>query len=143
MAILDDGFSTTISLANGTTLKEVSVTPPGIDGGEAIPITTMRNSAWRTFAPRSLKTLSPMTFVAAYAPSHYTTIIGDINVNQSITVTFSDGDTLVFYGFIQSFVPGELTEGGFPTATVTITPTLWTGAHVETAPASTGGGTAP
>lgn len=123
MARLDDGFSTTISLTGAnTTFWEKSVTPPGLDGGGSIDTTTMRNVNWRTFAPKSLVTMSEMSLTVAYDSSKIADI-SDLNINQLIVVTFPDTSTLTFWGFVNSFVPGELAEGEQPEAEITIIPT--------------------
>jgi hypothetical protein len=123
MARLDDGFSTTISLTGAnTTFWEKSVTPPGLDGGGSIDTTTMRNTAWRTFAPKSLVTMSEMSLTVAYDSSKVADIT-DLNVNQQIVVTFPDASTLTFWGFVNTFAPGELAEGEQPEAEITIIPT--------------------
>jgi hypothetical protein len=137
---LKDGYSTLITFARDTDvgLWEKTVTPPGLDGGDSIEQTTMHNDDWRTFAPRSLVTLTEMSFVAAYDPNVYTSVLALVNVEDTITVTFPDGSTLAFYGYLKMFEPSELTEGEQPEATVTIVPTNWDPAgDVEAAPVMT------
>jgi hypothetical protein len=58
---LDDGHSTIFMFSEAPTIKlfEKEVTPPGMTSGGPIDTTTMRNVAWRTMTPRSLKTLTP------------------------------------------------------------------------------------
>lgn len=134
---LKDGFSTKITFATDDNIEfwEKSVKPPGIDGGDSIPQTTMHNTAWRTMAPRQLKTLTESSTTVAYDPVLYTSILALINVETTITVTFPDGSTLAFYGFLQKFEPSELKEGEQPEASVTITPTNFDPTnHVEAAP---------
>jgi hypothetical protein len=136
---LEDGFSTIITMANAANVAfwEQSVKPPGFDGGDLIPQTTMRNSVWRTFAPRKLKTLTAMTFKAAYDPK----VIGDINnqmnINQLYTVTHSNGAKWSFYGVLNKFDPDEETEGNKPTASCTITPTNRDNTGAEVGPTYT------
>lgn len=135
---LDDGFSTKITFAADTdvALWEKTVTPPGIDGGDPIETVTMHNLIWRPKRPRQLKTLTDCTFTAAYDPVIYTQIVALCNVETTITVTFPDGTTVAFYGFLQKVEPGELTEGEFPELTATIVPTNWDPVnHVEAGPA--------
>lgn len=136
---LDDGFSTLITLANIPTVKlyEKEVTPPGWSGGDAIDTTTMRNTTWRTMAPRKLKSLTAVSAVVAFATDALTSIQAQLNLNQLITVTFPDSSTLQFYGFLSEFTPGRFTEGEQPTATITIQPTLVNLTGVETAPVYT------
>ena len=124
MARLRDGHPTTIAFANFPSVLfwEKTVTPPGIEGGGENDTTTMRNSVWRTRQPKKLKTLSNSTFTAAYDPAVYEDILDMIQDNQLITVTFSDGATLAFWGWVDSFVAGEIREGEQPMATITIIP---------------------
>jgi len=123
---LDDGFSTTIELENLPTVKlyEREVTPPGYTNDNPINTTTMRNTAYRTQAPRKLKSLMKMTVIAAYATEVYPSIWGQIGINQVIMVKFPDGSGLHFHGYIQEFLPATHKEGEQPTATLTIQPTM-------------------
>lgn len=136
MAIINDGHATTISFSGASSilLLEKEVTPPGISGGGENDVTTMHNSVWRTRAPKKLKTLSEMSFVAAYDPAVYDTIVAQCNVNQQITVYFADGSTLVFWGWLNEFKPGRIVEGEQPTAEVTIIPSNQNNSGVETEP---------
>jgi hypothetical protein len=123
---LDDGFSTIIELEYLPTVKlfEKEVTPPGYNGGNPIDTTTMRNIAYRTQAPRHLKSLTKMTVTAAYATEVLPQIWQQINKNQVIMITFPDGSGLHFHGYIQEFTPSAHKEGEQPTATVTIESTM-------------------
>jgi len=142
MTYLDDGHSTTISFANdsGTVLeiREKEVTPPGLSAGGENDITTMRNSKWRTKAPKKLITAAPASCVVTYDPDVYTNIITDLlGVNNLITITFPDSTTLAFWGWLDEFTPGSLVEGEAPTATITIIPSNQNASQVETAPVIT------
>ena len=122
---MEDGFVAHIAPAADADISfwEVSVTPPGIDGGEPINTTTQFNSAWRSMAPRALKTLTPMQVSAAYNPKLYDEILALVNVVTSWTITWPDGATLDFFGFLQTFAPQQIQEGTMPLANITITPT--------------------
>lgn len=119
---LDDGFSTLVSfsLAPSVRFWEKEVTPPGVSAGGANDTTTMRNTRWRTKAPKKLVSLDDMELVVAYDPSCYDDVVDMMGINQLITVTFSDGSTLEFWGWLDEFKPGSITEGEQPTATITI-----------------------
>jgi len=121
---LDDGFSTIITFANLPLVKlyEKDVTPPGYTAGGPIETTTMRNTAYRTSAPRQLKSLTPVSATVAYATTALDEIWPQIGVNQLVTVTFPDGSTIAFYGWIEEFTPATHTEGEQPTAKLTVTP---------------------
>lgn len=134
---LDDGFSTIITLANLPTVKlyEREVTPPGFSMGGPIETTTMRNTAWRTNAPRQLKTLSPVSSTVAFATEVIPLVQAQIGVNQLVTVTFPDTSSMEFYGWMEEFAPSAFTEGEQPTATVTIQPSNRNALGAEVAPA--------
>lgn len=121
---LDDGFSTIITLANIPTVKifEKEVTPPGISAGGPVETTTMRNVTWRTSHPRALKSLTPVTVTVAFATNAIPIIMAQTGINQLITITFPDLSTLVFWGWMEEFTIGAMTEGEQPTATMTINP---------------------
>jgi len=136
---IDDGHQTLIGFAVNPSVKfyEKTVTPPGVDGGGENDTTTMLNTAWRTRAPKKLKTLSNASITVAYDPAVYPQIVAMVNVNTLITVTFADGDTLAFWGWLNSFTPGEAQEGEQPTAQIEIIPSNQNDSGVETAPIHT------
>jgi len=138
---LHDGYPTTINLSGAdTTFWEETVQPPGIDGGEPINLTNMRNDAVRTRAPRHLYDVTPMELVVAYDPTVYDTILANINVNQAITTTFPDEGYVVWYGYLQKFVPGPNKEGEQPKAAITLVPTnIHSTTGLEAIPVVTGG----
>lgn len=136
---MDDGFKTLISFSDFPSVQfyEKEVTPPGIDGGGPIDTTTMRNNEWRTNLPKQLKSLTESSITAAYDPAVYDSIVQMVNVNQLITITFPDGDTLQFWGWLDKFTPSGNQEGNQPTATVTIQCSNMNSSKVETAPVYT------
>lgn len=137
---LDDGYQTLIGFAADPTVLfyEKEVTPPGISGGGEVDTTTMRNSEWRTRNPKQLKTLSPASATCAYDPAVYPDIITNlINVNNLVTVTYPDGDTLGFWAWLDEFTPGAHVEGEQPTADLTVIPSNQNAAGAETAPVYT------
>jgi len=139
MSRIDDGFSTTVGFELSPTVKfwEKQVTPPSITGGGSNDTTTMRNTTWRTLAPKQLKSLGQAKLSAAYDPAVYTDILSMIQVNQLITVTFPDGSTYSFYGWVDEFTPGAIAEGAQPTADVTIICSNQNESGEETAPVFT------
>ena len=138
---LEDGFPTTIAFQADPNVAfwEKTVTPPGLDGGDAIEQTTMHNTQFRTFASRSLITMTEMSVKAAWDPTLYDSILDLINVEGSITVHFSNGDTVDFFGYLRVFEPQELSEGEQPECQITIQPTNRDPVtHAETAPVWSG-----
>lgn len=138
MPNLIDGFKTVYTIA-GITAKfdEISVQPPEMDSGGEIDQTSMRNTKWRTSAGKQLIKLGPMTAKVKYEPATYPQIQAILGVTKLITITWPDGATLAFYGFVDKFTPDELVEGTRPEASMTIIPTMQTAVVVETAPAYT------
>ncbi|MDR2170636.1 MAG: hypothetical protein LBP59_10880 [Planctomycetaceae bacterium] len=118
---LDDGHPTVISLAEGACLWEKALTPPGIDGGGANETTTMHNIQWRTNIPKHLRTMTDTSFTAAYAVVGMKELRNQINKNQITVLTFGDGTKMAFWGWLNSFAPGEVSEGTQPTASCSIT----------------------
>jgi len=144
MSRIDDGHGTQISFGSqpsgtgpGITFWEKEITPPGMDAGGENDTTTMRNALYRTKAPKQLITMSEMSVVVSYDAVFYDDIVAMISDNQQITITFPDGSTLVFYGWLDKFMPGNIVEGEQPTADITIIPSNQTDAGVETAPVYT------
>jgi len=142
MSRIDDGHPTTIAFAltpSGETLLfwEKEVTPPGLNGGGPNDTTTMRNSVWRTAAPKKLFSMSAGSFIAAYDPEALDQVLTMLNVLTQITVTYADGATYVFWGWLNEFTPGACVEGEQPTATVSIEPANQDADGVEAAPVLT------
>lgn len=141
MNIMEDGHSTIISFSANPAVKfaEKEVTPPAVSGGGPVDTTTMRNQTWRTQGARKLKTLGQSSAVVAYDPLVYDQIVAMVNVNQQITVTFPDGESVTFWGWLDSFTPGANVEGTQPTATITIEPSNRNTSKQEQAPDTNAG----
>lgn len=124
---LKDGYQSTITFAANSTISfwEKEITPPGLDGGEKVPQTTLLNNTFRTFASRGLYELSDVTVKAAYDPIIYSNVASIINVEGSISVKWKDGSTLDFFGYLQKFMPDALADGTQPEASITIVCTNW------------------
>jgi hypothetical protein len=139
MARLDDGHQTLVSFAADTDVLfyEKTVTPPGIDGGGENDTSLMQNSTWRTRAPKALKTLTNASMTVAYDPAAYDEAVALIGVNTLVTVTFPDGATVAFWGWLNTFTPGEHVEGEQPTADIEIIPSNQNASLAETGPAYT------
>lgn len=122
---LNDGYRCLVTFATDTNIEfwEKTVTPPGLDGGDPVETTTMHNNTYRTMGSRALKTLTEISVTAAYDPQLYVAALALINVETTVTVTFPDGSTLAFYGFLQKFEPDALQEGEQPEVTLTVCPT--------------------
>lgn len=141
MPALTDGFSTLIEFAADTdaVFYEKEVQPPGVEGSGGHDTSTMRHTKWRTMYPGNLVTLTEFSLTVAYDPAVYDDIVDNlIQVNTAITITFSNGGTLVFYGWLESFIPDNAVEGEQPTATITVIPSnTHSTTFAETAPVYT------
>lgn len=133
---LDDGYQTLVSFAADPSVLfyEITVTPPGIDGGGEIDTTTMLNTALRTRIPKALATVTNSSMTVAYDPACYPEILALVNTNNLITVTFPDASTLSFWGYLNTFTPGEHQEGERPTAEIEIIATNVNDSGEETGP---------
>lgn len=142
--MLENGHVTkfTMSIDPAIELWETDVQPPGIDMGEPIDTTTQHNVNYRTKAPANLADLTPHTVVFGYDPIAYTSLLTLIGVEQTFTVTFPSGQTLAYYGYVQSAEFAPLVEGEMPLVTLTIVPTNFDPTNcVEAGPVLTGTGT--
>ena len=137
MAVLLNGFSTTIScsLQPGLLIKETQVKPPGINAGGAINNTTMRNTTWRTFSGKVLKTLTNIDVTAAYDPNCYSQLVSMAGKNQTVTVTHSNGNSWAIQAMMDSAEPNANTaEEEMPTMQIVFIPTNVNAAGAETGP---------
>lgn len=123
--MLEDGYQTVITFSGDedVSLWEKTVQPLGVEGGEKVDITTMHNVDVRTYAPRFLKDIADGQMTVAYDPAVLTQILALVNVAQSITITFPDGSTWTFFGYLRNFQPAALQEGTQPEATCTFVAT--------------------
>lgn len=138
---LKDGYSTKLAFALLPTYSfwEKTLTPPTVDGRDAIDITTMHNDVWTTLFPRSLIALNEFTMTGSWDPNVYNHVIDTlINTNGSITVHLPDGSTIDFWGYLRIWAPDNHEEGTQPDGTITVTPTNWDDDNnVEAAPVIT------
>lgn len=138
MAIMKNGHPATIGFAGGSlTMEVISLTMPGLEVAE-IDTTTMSNATYKTKTSGKLINGLDGSANVAYDPVLYDEIIAQIGDEQLITITTPDpgavtNATVAFYGFIKSFVPGEFTIDGRPTATITFAAGL-DNAGTDTAP---------
>jgi hypothetical protein len=95
-------------------LWEITVKPPGFDGGDPVDTTTMHNEDWRTKAPRSLVEMTNGTSKFAFDPKIYVDILSVLNIEQTLTWRFSDGSTLAVFGFLRTFDIDDMSEGDMP-----------------------------
>jgi hypothetical protein len=58
--------------------------------------------------------------MCGYDPDVITQILAMLNGPDTITVSFPDGSTYCFYGWLMKFEPSDLKEKEFPMASVTI-----------------------
>lgn len=122
------GFSTKITLAIDPDISfwEKKIKPPGFDNGDKINTTTMFNDTYRSFASRGLIEMTDVTGVAAYDPVLLSQINAVCGVETTITITFPDGTTWYFYGYLKNFDPQELSEDpNQPEAQLTFVITNW------------------
>ncbi len=140
---MPDGYRSLVTFSKNAYIQlwERQVKPPGIDGGQKIETTTMHNTAYRTAAARHLKTLDDANMMCAYDPDAITDLLALINDDTgSVTFLFPDASTWCAWGYLGKIEFGDLKEGEFPEATVTIFITNYDkNGGVEAAPVFTPG----
>jgi len=96
---LKNGFPALLTFEYATVANywEIAVGVPGLDAGDEIDTTTQHNVTWRTFAPRTLVTLTPFTVTAAYEPDVFQEFYNQLGVEQTFTIKFPDTSTLAFF----------------------------------------------
>ncbi len=136
--MLKDGFSTklTCTADPDMSIKEIEVTPPPDDGGEPIVQTTMFNTSYETKAPQALIDNGEIQITAAYDPVARTQLRAVLNLETTWTVTYPDGSTEAFYGWLRSVTPAALAKGTRPQMSIVIVVSNWdNAAKVEAGPA--------
>lgn len=119
---LGDGYQSlvTFALDPDFAIWEEEVTPPGIDGGDAVDTTSQHNENWKTKAPGSLVEMTDASVKCNYDPVVYVQALALVNKSTVVTVLFPDGSTLAAYGYLKSAVPGGLSRNNKPEMTLTI-----------------------
>jgi hypothetical protein len=129
-----ESVGTTLSLGSAS-LCLVSISGVSVDGGEKIETSCLSNTTWKTFLPQSLQEAQNLSFTAAYDPADYATLVAEINVNQSIVISFpSPLGGITFWGYLKAFAPAEAGIGERWTMTGEIVISCSNATNVETAP---------
>ena len=116
------GCRITFGTTTGLSFEEIDTAEPGLDGGDPIEI---KHNAKTTYVEKFPKALSELTNGSAsvtYDPSTVATVLSAINVEQTITHTFKDGDSIAYYGYLKSWVPTGKNDDGQPTADIELVP---------------------
>lgn len=137
---LKNGFRALYTLGADPAIRlwEKSVTPPGFDGQSPVDLYNQHWTKWTPQVPRGQAKMTEGRMIVAYDVRVLPQILAAINREDEITVNFPDGRFWAFFGYLQRFTPGEMTDGVQPTAEVVIMPTLYdgsaTGWNGETVP---------
>lgn len=116
------GYATVVNFGTKPSLAfwAVSVTPLGLDGGDAIDCTTMHSVTFREHDPRSLITTTDMKIEGFYDPAIWADLLALVNKIDTITIFFPDTSTLAFFGFLRQAEYGALKEGETAMMTLTV-----------------------
>lgn len=124
--MLKNGYQSLVAFTENATLGvwEKEVTPPGLDSGDKIDVTTMHNATYKTFVHQALVEVTDAGMTCAYDPGQLSALItlltAAASTNQLISYHYPDGSSWDVYGFLKSFTPETLSNGSHPQATVTI-----------------------
>lgn len=103
---------TTLTITAGSaawTVYGVEITPPAWDGGDAIDITTLGNTEFKTKMAQTLKDIGECSFTCHYDPSIFAS--APINTNGTIEIVIPNWGTLSFNGYLRSLTPQALVVG--------------------------------
>jgi len=115
-----DGYNCRISLVNqGITVYEKNVTPPGVEGGDPINITTNDNGDFQSFAPRSRKQKTPAQSEVTYNDTDLDALEAAVDQSDDILRVWPDDSTKLESGWLRSSIPNQTQEGEQPTTNLT------------------------
>ena len=135
MALLRNGHRTLIAISGITALfEEIEVQPMGLDAGGPISQVTMRTTLWRTASGKPLISATKVSVKVAYDPLVLSQMSNILGKNRSIVLTFANGNTLTFWGFVDKFTPDTATSEDRPEAMLEIEITNLDASNVETGP---------
>lgn len=119
---IPDGFGAKIAFNAhpGLEIWEKKVKPYSMDGGDPVDQTTNWNTRVRTKSARVLFEFQAITVEAGYDPDSYSDLVGMMNAEQSITVTWRTGDKLDFYGALRKVEPSDMEDANKPMISLTI-----------------------
>lgn len=141
MGLLKDGYQTlfTAAVIVAKMYKVISLTPPALDGRGSIDQTNMESEITTQKSAKSLIDVGNFNITIAYDSKNYDfTDVNSfafwLNINGLMTLTFPDGTSVNFWGYINAFRPGENSEGNRPTAVLEIIVTNENNADVQILP---------
>lgn len=134
--ILEDGFKTLLTFSRRPNLKvwEIDVKPVGHNGGDKIKLSNMHNNTLHTYGTRRLIELTDGQSKCHYDPAVLPFLLADLNKNQVITETYSDGSTYAYWGALNKAERDTHQEGEAPTMTLSFYATNRDDAGVEQDP---------
>lgn len=122
---MTDGYQTLFTFTNNPAIGlwvslEGGLKPGGLDTEGPIKIGTMHARRMRIMAAKKLVTHQPTTMTCFYSPAVLPALFAQLGLQTTITITFPDGSTWAFFGYLNKFEPGDNKEGNAPTATCEI-----------------------
>jgi len=126
-----EGVGSSIDIG-GVSLCLTSLAGVSLTGFEKLDISCLSNSTWKTGISQTLKDCPDLSFTVNFSPALWGSVVAQINVNQQITVNFPDAlglGSINFYGFLNTFTPGEASVGSVWSASGSVSVTNWTGSE--------------
>lgn len=117
---LENGFVAKVTFANDADIDiwEVEVKPGKEDIGDKIDQTTMYNTSRKTAAPPALYDTEDGQILVAYDPANESQIKAIIGQHTTITIHYSNGDSIADFGWLRSFDKQNMVINERPTALV-------------------------
>lgn len=134
-AIIEEGLGLRYTFASGAVdFEELAVKPPGAKGSGGKNTTNHANTGVQTKAPGKLPEITDMGGTCHFSKTSLGTIMAQLQVNQSIVVTYPGGGTHTVWGWLEEFIPGDFVANQQPTATFKIIVSNRNASSVETPP---------
>jgi hypothetical protein len=109
------------------TFCELEITPPGMEAGEDLDVTTSCSpEGYRETIGSSFIKITEASSKVSYDPDQYAEIGAALGEQGKgvVVITFNDGQTVTFNGYLKTFTPDSMAtnEDNQPTASITIMP---------------------
>jgi len=125
----DGSTATAVWTSNAFSMDKISIGIPG-ESSAVIDVSHLGLTKWKIMKPGTFEESKSFTITGQYDP----TLTIPTGVNDSVTITFPASGSLLVWGFISDYTPGDLVIDGQVEATIEFTPSNLNGSDAETGP---------